>query len=130
MGDGPKSTQAEIKQRSYELSDSKPGPLSLLTPYFIKHTPAGPRVISESWATSTNYLRRRTSPVCVSPPDHQPLNPGDTSQIVVDHRHHKSHDHYKTSKHDPFFQLGTEVTTGNTFKPHNKNVTTIQDGYR
>src|SRR5262249_29725863 len=49
-----------------------------------------------------------------SPPRHQPFDPADACQIVVDHRNHQHHQHDEACKQHLFLYAHTEVAPERT----------------
>src|SRR5436853_197341 len=48
--------------------------------------------------------------VALVAPGHQPLEPADAGEIVVDHRHHEHHQHDKSGEEHFLLHLHAEVT--------------------
>ena len=81
-------------------------------------------------ATWTDDQGRRMPRCRTSAPRHQPLDPADAREIVVDHRHHQHHQHDEARQQHFLLHALAEVAARHAFERHDRDVSAVEHRHR
>src|SRR5438094_8842384 len=65
-----------------------------------------------------------------SPPGHEALDPADSREVVVNHRHHQHKDDYETGQQHLLFHADAEVSARNPLERHDEDMPAVEHGDR
>src|SRR6185369_2436 len=63
-------------------------------------------------------------------PGHQPFDPADTREVVVNDGHHERDQNYESCHQHPLLQANAEIAPDKTLERHDENMATVEDGNR
>src|SRR5882762_6551541 len=88
------------------------------------------RATAAAASSLINFTTTSGPAAATSAPGHQPLDPRDSRQIVVDDCHHQHQDQDKTGEQHLLLDAQAEVATGEPFQRHDEDVAPVEDGNR
>src|SRR5581483_9807484 len=64
------------------------------------------------------------------PPGHEPFDPTDAGEVIVDDGHHQHHEHHETCEQHLFLDADAEIASRDAFERHDEDVSAVEDGDR